>query len=107
MKIIKITFVAVALSLMTGCMSTGYGVGYQERAVQQKCQQSANRAAGNAYVKKESTVRFAENRQQAAKAQQQFQKRMESLQVSYNRCLNNGQKRIFEQNLRRQISYNF
>lgn len=105
MKALKIAVVAVALALMTGCAGGSYNSGYQQRQVEQKCKQSANRNAANAYIRKESTVRFADNRAEAQKAQQVFSKKIASIETSYNKCLNNGYQRLFENQLRRQMTY--
>ena len=103
MKSIKIAVVAIAISLLTGCAGMDTG-SYQERAVQRKCQESANRTATNAYIRRESDIRFADDREDAQKAALVFKKKMANIEVSYNRCLNNGYKRIFEQALRRQTT---
>lgn len=105
MKALKIAFVAVALALMTGCAGGGYNSGYQQRQVEVKCKQSANRNATNAYIRKESTVRFADNRAEAQKAQQVFNKKITSIETTYNKCLNNGYQRLYENNLRKQMTY--
>lgn len=103
MKSIKIAAVIIAISFLTGCAGMDTS-GYQERAVQRKCQESANRTATNAYIRRESDIRFADDRQDAQKAVIVFQKKMAGIESSYNRCLNNGYKRIFEQALRRQTT---
>lgn len=101
MKVIKIVLVAITFVLMTGCMSSGQYGSYQSRQIERKCFVSANKQAQNAYIRKESGVRYANSQKEAFKAQQTFQKRMASIEESKDRCINNGQRRIFEENLRR------
>lgn len=101
----KIIFAFIVLSLMTGCASGGFNGSYQERQIQRKCSASAQSNAQSAYIRRESTVRFAQNYNVVQKANIQYQKRMDSIRNSFDNCLANGQRQIFEKNLRRQMSY--
>lgn len=101
----KLIFAFILLSLMSGCASGGFNGSYQDRQIQRKCSASAQSNAQSAYIRRESTVRFAKNYTVVQKANQQYDKRMESIRNSFDNCLANGQRQIFEQNLRRQMSY--
>lgn len=101
MKMMKVVLAAITLALMTGCVSSGQYGSYQARQVERKCMINADRQAQNAYIRKESDVRFAESYKKAQKAQQTFQKRIASIQESRDRCLASGQRKIFEEQLRR------
>lgn len=101
MKVMKVVFAALALVLMTGCMAAGQYGSYQSRQIERKCFVSANKQAQNAYIRKESGVRYANSQGDAIKAQQTFQKQIARIEETKDRCINNGQRRIFEDNLRR------
>lgn len=101
MKVMKIVFAALALALMTGCMSSGQYGSYKERQIERKCIVNADKQAQNAYIQKETDVRFASSQKVAVKAHQTFQKRISKIEESRDRCLSSGQRRIFEEQLRR------
>lgn len=101
MKVMKIVFAALALVMMTGCMSTAQYGSYKERQIERKCIVNADKQAQNAYIRHQTDVRFAESQKAAMRANQAFQKRIASIETSKDRCLASGQRRIFEENLRR------
>lgn len=110
MKVMKIVFAALALALMTGCVSSGqYGQysSYKDRQAQRQCSISADKQAQNAYIKRESGVRFAKSNAEVQKAQQTFQKRIASIKESRDNCLVNNQRRDFEEKLRRTTTRNY
>jgi len=104
----KTLAVALVFSLLTGCAGVGsYGNGsYQQRQIERKCQVSAQKNAQTAYIRKASTVKFASSQKEAYKAQETFAKRMDSIQKGYNNCLASGQRQVYEEKLRRQMTYN-
>lgn len=101
MKVMKIVFAALALVTMTGCMSTAQYGSYKDRQVERKCILSADKQAQNAYIRQQTDVRFAESPKEANRANQVFQKKIASIETNKDRCLTSGQRRIFEENLRR------
>jgi hypothetical protein len=101
MKVMKIVFAAVALVMMTGCMSTSQYGSYKERQIERKCIVNADKQAQNAYIRRQTDVRFADSQKEAMRANQMFQKKIASIETSKDRCLSNGQRRVFEEQLRR------
>lgn len=103
MKVMKIVFAALALVLMTGCMASGgqYGSSYAQRQIERKCMVTADKQAQSAYIRKMSDVRFAQSQNEANKATLIFQKRIASIETSKNRCMTSGQRKTYEENLRR------
>lgn len=105
-KFISFALVAISSSYLVGCSVTPHDpIAYETRQGVAKCYSSAEKQVQDAYINKESTLRFEPEQKKRQKALVQYDKKVSTVKSKLNACLTKVQQKNFEATLRRELGY--
>ncbi len=102
MKLSKIVLALAALSLIQGCAIQPRS---QMEIQEAKCKQRAYEQTREVFIRKQVDVKFAYNEEDMYKAEKRYVRSIDSINRSFHNCVQRNQRKIFEQELRYQLSY--
>lgn len=102
MKLSKIVLAVAALSLLQGCAVKSRS---QIEIQEAKCKQRAYENTREVFIRKQVDVKFAYDEEDIYKAEKRYARSIDGINRSYHNCVQRYQRKIFEQELRYQLSY--
>jgi hypothetical protein len=102
MKLSHIALVIASSILIQGCAVNHYS---QADLQQKKCEQRAYEQTKEAFIRKKVDVQFAYDEEDVYKAERKYARYIDGINRNFHNCVQKYQRKIFEQELRYQLSY--